>query len=495
MIVAKTSEMAENFERGETISLSLSYHNRTAIRFINSVVCKILARSNLTYLQDTILAILREIIINAVKANSKRLFFNINHLDIADREQYLQGMEGFKAFILEHQDFVEGELRKSDYRVIVTLKKHDEGFSIHVQNNTPIQPEEMERFKTRIEKACQYNDFSECYSDVLDDIEGEGLGLVLTVLFLRNTGIGVKALQFTTNTQATEASLTVPFQLKPLSVMNDIKQRILDEISDLPTLPENVIQLEKLCDNPESDIRHIVERISMDPGLSVAVLKLSNSAAFITRKKIETIHEAVSLIGMKNLRAIIIASGARRILEERYASFRQVWDHCTTAAYYARRLAEALKLGRLSQNAYLAAMLHDLGKIILLSTGQSLTEWLFMVAENRGMRSSTDIEEVSIGISHSNIGEQIARKWNLPEYLVQTIQWHHAPLNCAEEHRDLVYLTYLADKLCRIDEKKYDYCYLEEAVLDRFGLHDEKAFAAFHAGLRLDRQDAAAQRQ
>jgi putative nucleotidyltransferase with HDIG domain len=484
MIVSKTSEMASNFDKGETIALSLSYHNKTIIRFISSVITKILARNNLMYLQDTIITILREIVANAVKANSKRLYFRFQNLDILDNDEYVQGMEGFKSFIIENQDFVADELKKSDYKVVIYLKKFESGFSIHVQNNVPIHPEEMNRIKMRIEKAKIYNDFSEVYCDVSDDTEGEGLGLVLTILFLKNTGIGVNSLQISSNDRMTQTSLLVPFNLKPVGVMNKIQQQILDEVRELPTFPENILELEKLCSNPEVDYRIIAEKISVDPSLSVSVLKLSNSAAFFTRRRIGSIYEAINIIGLKNLRAIIIASSARSILDERYSSFRQVWEHCNKAAFYARQLAQTLGYNKIAQNVYLAALLHDLGKIVLLSTSSALSEWMFSVAQNRGMRTSTVIEEVSIGISHSSIGEKIASKWNLPQYLVETIQWHHAPLNCGENYRDVVYITYLANKLCSIEEKKYDFSYLEEDVLERFNINNEKTFSALHLDLQ-----------
>ena len=489
MIVSKTSKMASDFDKGETIALSLSYHNKSVIRFISSVITKILARNNMVFLQDAIITILREIIVNAVKANSKRLYFSFQNLDMFEEEEYLQGMEGFKSFIIDNQEFVEEELKKSDYKVVVYLKKFESGFSIHVQNNSTINPEEMNRIKTRIQKAKTYNDFSEVYCDVTDDTEGEGLGLVLTILFLKNTGIGVNSLQISSNDRITDTSLVVPFQLKPVTVMNKIQQQILNEVRELPTFPENILDLEKLCANPEVDYRIIADKISLDPSLSVSVLKLSNSAAFITRRRIETIIEAISLIGMKNLRAIIIASSARRILDERYSSFRQVWDHCNKTAFYGRQLALTLGCAKIAQNIYLASLLHDLGKIVLLSTSSALSEWMFTLVRNRGMRTSTVIEEVSIGISHSSIGEKIARRWNLPEYLVETIQWHHAPLNCNKEYQDIVYLTYLANKMCSIEEKKYDYYFLEEEVLQRFNLDDEKAFNDLHEEMKKKYND------
>src|SRR5208337_3492062 len=116
MIVSKTSQMAADFDNGETIVMSLSYHSKMIIRFISSVISKILSRNRLLFLQETIITILREIIINAVKANSKRLYFTFQNLDMQDRESYAKGMTGFKNFIIERQEFVEDELKKSEYK-------------------------------------------------------------------------------------------------------------------------------------------------------------------------------------------------------------------------------------------------------------------------------------------------------------------------------------------------------------------------------------------
>ena len=102
---------------------------------------------------------------------------------------------------------------------------------------------------------------------------------------------------------------------------------------------------------------------------------------------------------------------------------------------------------------------------------------------NREIRTSTILEELSIGISHSTIGELIAGKWNLPEYLVQTIANHHSPLNADKKYHPVVYIVYLANEFCNIEQKKYDYGYVEDEVLGLFGLDSEDKFTELHEEL------------
>lgn len=480
MIASKTSSMAERVFNGETVGLTFHSHNKHNIKFLGALLRKILSHNDSIYLQDVLINVLREVIVNAVKANSKRVYFDYHKLDINNIDHYTNGMENFKAFIVENQDVVEKELKKSSYRVEIYFKKTENGLTIYVRNNTPIHPDELKRINERIEKAKEYSDFSEVYGDVSDDSEGEGLGLVLSILFLRNSGIGENSLKIKSDGKITQTSLVVPNELKPKEIVSRIQNRILDEIKDLPAIPQHIHELEKLCITPDVSFRDISEKIMLDPALSASVLKLANSAGFISRKKIENIMDAVKVIGLKNLRAVLVASSARKIMDEKYSMYKDIWDHCNKVAFYARNLADHFRCTNISEHVYLAGLLHDLGKIVLLSASGSLSEWISDVTMQRNIRTSTIIEELSIGISHSTIGEMIAKKWNLPEYLVETIKNHHHPMNKNNKYKDIVNLVYLANEMVVTENKKYDYSYIEDEVLERFNLGDENMFLNVH---------------
>ncbi len=96
------------------------------------------------------------------------------------------------------------------------------------------------------------------------------------------------------------------------------------------------------------------------------------------------------------------------------------------------------------------------------------------------MITSTVMEEISIGISHSIIGELIAKKWNFPAHLVESIKYHHNPLSAGTDHRLVVNIVYLSNMLCGIEEKQYNYYYCEESILRDFNVFEEEKFNAFH---------------
>ncbi|HEY1405760.1 MAG TPA: hypothetical protein VF857_04045, partial [Spirochaetota bacterium] len=207
MIATKTSEFASQVESGQTVGISFYYYSQKNNRFVTSLVKKILERNDKIFLHDTVITVLRELIVNAVKANSKRYYFIKNNLDIANETHYVEGMNSFKEFIVFEKEMIEDSLRTNNLKVELYFRKVPEGTKIFIRNNTPILPTEMERINMRIEKARQYNDFTEIYDDLTDDSEGEGLGLLLSMLFLRNSGIGEHSLSIASDGKITQSTL------------------------------------------------------------------------------------------------------------------------------------------------------------------------------------------------------------------------------------------------------------------------------------------------
>ena len=480
----KISSLSTQVLNGEPIKLTFHYNTKEINRFLNSLFIKILSHSDMLYLVGAIENVTREMIVNAVKANTKRIFFKKNNLDIIDPEHYEQGMSSFKKYMIETIQELPDELKENGYKVEFVLKKEADGFKTIVRNNAGLLPFEQERITERLNKSKEYNDFSELYLDVADDQEGEGLGIPLTMLFLKNSGIGNKSFNIVSDGKITQSSFIIPFKTQPFAIKRVLEVKIVNSVNDLPTFPEYIAEIQQLCEREDASINEISKKISIDPSLVASVLKLSNSASFITSKKVENISEAVKIIGLNNLKSILIASSAKKIMDEHLANFQHVWNHCNKVAFYARQLSQQFGLNKISDMVFLASMLHDLGKIVFLSINEDMTEQIEKISINRQMRTSTALEEASVGISHSTIGKMIAEKWNFNDYLKEAIASHHAPMWATEKNKDIVFITYLANSICLIEEQKFDYYYMEEDVLKRYGLESEEKFKTIHESIK-----------
>jgi putative nucleotidyltransferase with HDIG domain len=483
MQITKTSENILRLEKEKNLNIRFHYHNEDLLKSIDALFSKLLAKNDMIYLLDYVVTIMRELIANAVKANTKRYYFKKLNIDINDPQKYSEGIINFKKEILG-TGTIEKELEKTDYDAIVSIELLSDAFQVSVTNNSSIHPVELERINLRINKAKQYNDFTDAYDEIYDESEGAGLGIVLTILLLKNTGMGANSFSITTDGKTTRAKYIIPYELKPRIVTTSIKKQILEEVEGLPSFNQNILELLRLCKNKEAEIREIVDKIIIDPALTSDILKLSNSAGFFVGKRIEQITEAIIIIGFANLYDLLLVSSTRSLLEKRYSKFHEIWSHCTKTANYARYIAQKFGKVKNAEYAYLSGLLHDLGKLVLLATDSKFSSWISDLTKNRKLRTSTVLEEVSIGISHSTIGELMAKKWNFPEYLIEAIKYHHSPLEAREEFKDFIFPTYLANMLCEFETGKYNFYYLEESILDKYKINSQNVVEDLHKELK-----------
>lgn len=478
-----SKDMVSEFERGGEAYVAFQYLSREIENGLNALLAKILSRCDMGYLYDTLEAVLREVMHNGVKANMKRIWFRDLNLDINNEEEYRKGMAGFRDVAL-HPDRMRDRLLDSAYRVVVTFRKKADGIGIDVTNNACVLPAEMERIRERLAKSARCEGFSEAYEDMYDSSEGAGLGIILTALLMKNAGMNDDALSAVAGEDSLTISLRIPRELKSPEIVTRITEKILEDVGILPTFPESILRLRRLCESPDTTVESISEAISHDPSIAADVIRLSNSAAFVPGRRIRTINEAVVIIGMNNIFALLTAAAARSIIDRRYRRFEQVWEHCNRTAFYARNIAFDSGHSDLVDGVFIAALLHDIGKIVLLSTNIDLVNQIAGMVSNRKIRSTTIIEELFIGISHSTIGSLIAERWNFPDDLIEAIRYHHAPLDPEVQNRDLVMIVYLANQISNQEYRQLDIGFYEAGVLDRFGIGSRVELEAMAGRLR-----------
>jgi uncharacterized domain HDIG len=484
MTIPDKKAITDNINRSQPFTVTFKYADRELIMMVSGIYLKLLTAHDQLYILNSVISIMREVMANAQKANAKRLFFTISGLNINNTIDYKKGMKRFKIDLMQNSDSLRTILMKSDYTINIDFGITEDEIYIGMTNNAAVLPREMERIKYRIEKSKAYRNLMDAYDDIQDSSEGAGLGIALVMVTLKNIGIEPSLFSIESDNHSTTVALRIPRLLKPCDIISKIKDRIINDIKDLPPFPSNIIRIMELCDDPDSSFDAIAEGIMSDPALTAGMMKLSNSAGFISGKRIENVFEAVRILGLRNIRSMVMASGARRIIEQRYAQFEEIWDHSNRVACYARYIGQAYHGSGVAEKASLAGLLHDLGKIILLAADPGTAKKIAEQVKDRKLITETFMEEISIGISHSTIGGIIAEKWNFPDYLVNAIRSHHDPLSASKADEHVVHAVYLANMFSGIEERKYEYDYLYESILEKYRLPDEKAFDELHATLK-----------
>jgi putative nucleotidyltransferase with HDIG domain len=417
---------------------------------------------------------LKELIINAQKANTKRIYFEEKGLDITREEDYQKGMKDFRTEMALHLEHWLEQLHSRQLHISVTFHTTGGNLVISVKNSAELTPGELARIYDRIARARAHYSFVEALAAPLDSLEGAGLGILILLQFLKRLGLGEEAFSIEARDGTTIASVLIPMNRVHLEKINVLTQAIARDVDSLPHFPEVVLEVIKLTEDPKATVTRISTRIAMDPALTADLLKLVNSAFYMLPHRVNNILQGVKIVGMKGLRNLLYSYGAMKIMREQYAEMKTLWDHSYQVALYAFLLARSFKpQGDLMDDAYISGILHDLGQIIVTYLHPEAMEQMTRFCKEKDIPPRI-LERFSFGLNHAEIGALIARKWNFPDQLVYGIKHHHDPLSAPAQYREVVSCVYLANAMSDLERRYVTYEQLERPILSEFGIDTEE---------------------
>lgn len=223
--------------------------------------------------------------------------------------------------------------------------------------------------------------------------------------------------------------------------------RQLMAMDKLPTAPEIAQKMLVLVNKDDVDFRELASMIEKDPSLAARLLRIANSALFAARSKVSSVNQAVTMLGAKRVRELVLglsvwgALDPKSVNGKRYR--KQLWTHASTVAGAARALS--IRSGRDGSEAFCAGLLHDIGKLVLgLRLGD--TYWEMLDEAIGGGRTARDVELEAFGCHHGIVGGWLLQLWRLPPALVDAVALHHETLEPAHGI-DAAALISIADKL------------------------------------------------
>ena len=442
--------------------------------YIEQVLSVFLKQIDQEKLKDYVVYCVQELTVNAKKANTKRVYFLERGLDLSNPDDYKEGMTGFKETTLTNiAHYLQLQKEKGLYiKVILQIKNNI--IYIEVRNNVAITKTELIRIHDKLARSRQYNNLEDALAQVLDDSEGAGLGLVILVLMLKKMGLDEDCFDILGTDKETIARLIIPLDQARVENLSVLSTTIVNNISSLPQFPENILMVQKLIGDPKSEMADIARQISMDPALTADLLKIVNSAAYMLSKRVDSISEAVKMVGIRGIKNLLFSYGTQKILGDDTSYKKSLWEHSYKAAFYAFNLVKNFRRDRnLLDDAYVGGILHDMGKIIFSNVHPELLNKIRSFCNEKGLPAST-FEDLSAGMNHAEIGALIAEKWNFPEGLVSSIRYHHDPESAPEQYRDLVDTVYLANMFCELEAGGVTFDQFEPVVLEHFGITSRK---------------------
>lgn len=260
-------------------------------------------------------------------------------------------------------------------------------------------------------------------------------------------------------------------------------QKKLDRISNLPTLPTVVERMTRLLSNPRTTAEEIGHVIQTDQSLASNVLKLVNSAFYGFPGRISTVTHAVVILGFSTVKNIVLTASVLNYFKSKEDPKLQFdtnafWIHSLSCGAASKTLAKYA--GDVDpEQCFMGGLLHDIGKIVLYHYFPE--EFIAVLSTvNKNHVLIYEAENDVLGMSHQDIGAEVARHWNLPAPLQRVIEGHHTPLASSDNQRTCA-IVHSADILVRaldygsggddtipeIDEKAWESLGLQHQSLEK----------------------------
>jgi putative nucleotidyltransferase with HDIG domain len=214
-------------------------------------------------------------------------------------------------------------------------------------------------------------------------------------------------------------------------------EQMVRDVATIHSLPMFYSQLSEAIDHPRSSIADIAKIISEDLGLTARILKLANSPLFGYFSKIETITQAVTIIGVLQVRELALALSVMDVfagIPESMVNMDQFWRHSLATGLAARLVATSQREASL-ERFFVAGILHDVGRLVMYIRVPELCLELLERCRNSGEllhRAEMDL----FGYDHAEVGGALLRRWKIPARVAEPVERHHSSHRAAQYPRE-----------------------------------------------------------
>lgn len=222
---------------------------------------------------------------------------------------------------------------------------------------------------------------------------------------------------------------------------------IIERVKDFPTLPTIFTKVLDMLANPNTTVQDLAALISKDLAISGKVLQVVNSPIYGLTNRVGTISQAIFYIGFNEVRNICLAVSVIDVFKSVSAgtvfNVVELWKHSIAVGVTARFLAKQTGVKTLD-DYFISGIMHDIGKLFFVK--YFANKYLEIIEEAASGKVQLEtLEKQTFGATHLVLGEMIAKKWNLPKTITNSIRYHQVGIT--DRYDPLVACVHLADLL------------------------------------------------
>lgn len=205
-------------------------------------------------------------------------------------------------------------------------------------------------------------------------------------------------------------------------------QDIIKDVNALVSLPAVCVRINEMVEDTNYSAAEIGQAISQDANLTARVLKIANSSFYSFPSRIETISRAITIIGNRELRDLVLATATIEAFDKipiDMANMQNFWRHSIHCGVVSRLLAA--KCGMLhKERMFISGLLHDVGHLVFYLKLPEIERQSMLNAAIKNQDIFIE-EKKLIGFDHAYIGGELLKYWGLPDSLVEPVKFHHEP--------------------------------------------------------------------
>ncbi|WP_229502687.1 HDOD domain-containing protein [Pseudoduganella guangdongensis] len=271
----------------------------------------------------------------------------------------------------------------------------------------------------------------------------------------------------------------------------DIRNRLL--IARLPAMPQILIKLIELLQADDAGMPELAALIAKDAGMTSKIMAVANSSAYQRHNRSVGLEQALVSLGTDMIKTLVISESVFQTFNNFPHSgstdLRAFWKGSLTTAVIARDIARVLDYPQVEE-AYLAGLLHNVGRLALLATAPKEYAYNFTARDDEDLCA---VEQRTLEITHAEAGAWLIERWNLDSFLADSVLYHHEPVPRLEAAHPLIRIVRLAHQLCyhadtpQAAAEAAGLCGIEEDKLDAFvkSAARQVTRAAEHLGIDL----------
>ena len=266
---------------------------------------------------------------------------------------------------------------------------------------------------------------------------------------LKSVQLAHQSLSKPCDAEVLKHTLAKLFALRDFLSDESIKS-IISQIESLPSLPAIYTEIVTEMQSDDPAIKKVGEIISKDLSMTAKILQMVNSAFFGLFRKIDSPEQAVMMLGLETIKALVLSVKIFSEFNQKSFSWFNIDDlfnHSLAVSLYAKTIIKNENLDQgLINNSMMAGLLHDLGKLILATNFEKPYQQILAAAQGTG-KNLLDLEYEAFGTSHAEIGAYLMGLWRLDNAIIEAIAFHHLPARSMTQNIGLLTAVHVGNAL------------------------------------------------